>query len=170
MSKNPMVRQHMWTVALNAAHDVALSKLQGDLEISKNYSVELALNQGLFNLGVLSREDFEIFDKRYRQKYVDVVAENKEKRENSHLPKLELEKQKRAQCQSGAQKEKENADFAKAAVSLKGMWEQWDLHTNLAWKLKTIAYGRKFPDLEYAKLLIAKEKECDTISQAKETP
>ncbi len=158
----------MHNVALNAAHTIALAKLQGNLEISKCAAVELALNQGLFDLGVLSEEDYQYFDARYRRKLRDIITENQIKRENSHLPKLELEKQKRNQIQASAQKEREKADIAKVEASLQGMWKQWDLHTDLTWKLKTIAYAKKFSDRKYAKLLIAKEKECDTLSPAVE--
>ena len=154
----------MHKVALNAAHSIALAKLQGELEISKCAAVELALNQGLFDLGVLSTEDYAIFDSRYKRRLIDIIAENKAKRENSHLPKLELEKQKIVQCQASAQKERDKENSLKIVASLEGMWEQWDIHP-LEWKIKTVAYAKKYPENDYAKLLIAKEKECDIISQ-----
>lgn len=155
----------MHNLALNAAHTIALAKLQGSLEISKCAAVELALNQGLFDLGVLSPGNYEVFDARYKRKLEDIIMENKAKRENSHIPKLELEKQKQALCQGAAQKETDKAYMVKIAATLKGMWEQWDSHTDLAWRIKTIAFAKKYPELEYAKLLIAKEQKCDIISQ-----
>jgi len=59
----------------------------------------------------------------------------------------------------------EKTKLTGAALALKGMLEQWDIHTDLDWRTRAIAYAKKYPDLEYAKLLIAKEKACDIISQ-----
>lgn len=155
----------MHRIALNAAHTIALAKLQGKLEISKCAAVELALNKGLLELGVLSSEDYEIFDVRYKRKLVDIIAENKAKRENSHLSKFELEKLKRVQYLTSAQKMKADEQLDGINAALKGMYEQWNSH-DLNWKIRTIKYAKKHPEDEYAKLLIGKEKECDNVSHS----
>jgi hypothetical protein len=154
----------MWTIALNGSHEIAIAKLMGNLEISKNYAVELALNKGLFELGVLRSEDYTILDERYKHKLVDMIAENKANRENSHIPKLELEKQKREKCQASVQKLKEESKLLDLERLFKGILEQWDEHP-LEWKIKQITYAKKHSDLKFAKLVIDKENECDIISQ-----
>jgi hypothetical protein len=147
---------------LNATFYVGITKLQALFEISKSAAILYALNDGLFLNGSISEEDHDVLAKRYSRKLKEVIAEGKE---NSHISKLELEKQKRVQCQSSAQKETEKNRLANVAFILKGCWEQWDSHTGLEWRLKTVAYAKKYPDMDYAKRLIAKEKDCDIISQ-----
>lgn len=164
MSENPRSREHMHNVALNAAHTIALAKLQGNLEISKCASVELALNQGLYDLGVLSEEVFQHFDARYRRPLLEIMAENQIKRENSHLPKLELEKLKKQQCQGSVQKMRTDEQFEGIKAALKGKYEQWDSHPDLDWRTKTVAYAEKYPEFEYAKRLIEKEKSVVGVS------
>ena len=68
--------------------------------------------------------------------------------------------------------EQEKSQFLKDKdKQLKGMLESWDLeHLNPNWHEKAVAEAKKFPDLEYAKLLIAKgKKDCD-ISQEETEP
>jgi hypothetical protein len=164
LSEN-LKRDHIHPLALNAAHTIALAKLQGNLEIGKSASIELALNRGLYDLGVLSLEDYQFFDARYRRPLREIIAENQVKRENSHIPKLELMKQKQAEIQAGFLKVKQEIKLEGAAAPLKGMWEQWEAHRDLAWRIRTITYAKKYPENEFAKLIIEKEKECDIISQ-----
>lgn len=155
-------REHIHPVMLNATFYVGLTKLCARLECSKSAAILYALNDGLFLNGAITEEDHDLLAKRYSRKLKDVIAQGKE---NSHISKLDLEKQKQALCQSGVMKEKEKTDLAKVAAALKGMWEQWDLHTDLVWRIRTVAYAKKYPEQEYAKLLIGKEKTCDIISQ-----
>ena len=168
MSDNSKSREHIHPVFLNAAHYLAIAKMMGELGIGKSAAIELALNQGLFDLGMLTEEDYRFFDARYKRKLRDIIAENQVKKENSHLPKLELEKQKRTQCQTSVQKARETESLLQVAATLKGKLEQWDAH-DLAWKVKTVQYAKKYPENEYAKLILAKEQECDIISPTIET-
>jgi hypothetical protein len=120
------------------------------LECSKSAAVLFALNEGLFKEGVLSQEDHDLLAKRYGRKLKDVIAAG---REDSHKPVLSLEQLK--QKQALEQKDK----------VFRGILEQWNIHTDLSWRIKVISDAKKYPDLEYAKMLIAKGQECDIISQ-----
>jgi hypothetical protein len=155
-------REHIHPVMLNATFYVAISKLQAKLECSKSAAILYALGDGLFYNGMMSEDDHDLLAKRYGRKLKDVIAGGKE---NSNIPKLELEKQKREKCQASAQNARSNEQFEGIKETLKGKYEQWDSHPDLDWRFKTIAYAKKYPDLEYARLLIDKEKKCDIISQ-----
>ncbi|MGA2680882.1 MAG: hypothetical protein ABSF44_03675 [Candidatus Bathyarchaeia archaeon] len=131
-----------------------------DLGIGKSAALELAINRGLFELHAISKEDFELLDIRYRRKLIDIIAENKAERENTHLPKLELEKQKREKLQTLAHQVIPKEKLESAAVALKGIYENWDLEpykNDLSWKIRQLAYAKKYPENEFAKLIIAKE-------------
>lgn len=162
-SKDSKTREHIYPLCINAAHDIAIAKLRGKLEIGKGAAIQLCLNMSLFNLGVLSEEDYKIFDLRYRRKLIDIIEENKFKRENSHLSKLELEKlkQKNIALESEKQKETVLSDLDKM---FKGQLEQWDDH-DLNWKIRVVSFAKKYPENEYAKQIVAKENDGDIISQ-----
>lgn len=165
MSDNPKARDHIHPVFLSAPHYLAIAKLMGELGIGKSAALELTINRGLFDLGALSKEDFELFDLRYRRKLVDIINENKAKREDSHLPKLELEKKRKERLMATVHQVIPRDKLEGTAATLRGMLEQWEIHTDLGWRIRTIAYAKGYPDNEFAKLIIAKEKECDNISQ-----
>jgi hypothetical protein len=155
-------REHIHPVMLNATFYVGITKLQARLECSKSAAILYALNDGLFWNGVISEEDHDLLDKRYGRKLKDVIAEGKE---NSHVPKLELEKQKREQCHASVQRVRSDEQLEGIKKALKGKYEQWGSHPDLDWRIKTVAYAKKYPELEYAKLLIEKEQTCEIISQ-----
>ncbi len=83
-------------------------------------------------------------------------AEKAREKENSHTPVLVIQKQKDQQTL-----EKENRYFH-------DVLQQWDSHPDISWRVKAIQYAKKYPGLEYAKLLIAKEN-CDSISQERDS-
>ena len=95
MGENPGTRQHVVKVMLAAKLQVAISKIMAKYEISKSAAVLLAVTQGCHIEQALSPADYEIFNGRYKRKLVDIV---KAGRENSHIPKAELERQRREQC------------------------------------------------------------------------
>jgi hypothetical protein len=146
---------------LNATFYVGITKLCARLECSKSAAILYALNDGLLLNASISEEDHDLLAKRYGRKLKDVIAEGKE---NSHTPKLELEKQKREQCQASAQKVRIDEQFEGIKAALKGKYEQWDSHPDLDWRIKTVAYAKKYPEFEYAKLLIEKEKSVVGVS------
>jgi len=156
------VRGNRLPLALNTCHYIALEKLAGELEISFVAAAELMLNFGLYSAGRLSDEDFKPLDARYRRPLKKVVEENKANRENSHLSKLELEKRKGDQALEEARKIKVAKDVDSQNRYFKEVLAQWDIH-DLNWQIKQIASAKNYPDLECAKLIIAKD--CDTISQ-----
>jgi hypothetical protein len=82
---------------LNATFYVGIAKLQAKHECSKSAAVLLALNQGLYSLEAISKEDYELFAKRYGRKLKDVIAEAQMKREPSHVPVLTVEQNKEKQ-------------------------------------------------------------------------
>ena len=120
------------------------------LECSKSAAVLYALNEGLFKECVISEEDYTLLKRRYGRKLKEVLAEGKE---NSHKPVLTLEQMKDQQMRDSINR------------TLKGIIDQWDIHTELEWRIKAIKFAEKNAGLENAKLLIAKGKNCDIISQ-----
>lgn len=120
------------------------------LECSKSAAVLYALNEGLFKEGVISKEDYELLQKRYGRKLKDVIAAG---REDSHKPVLTLEQ------------EKQKKFLERKESQFKGQLQQWDIHPDLNWRVKVVTEAEKYPELEFARLLVAKGKECDIISQ-----
>lgn len=157
-------REHIHPVMLNATFYVGITKLEARLECSKSAAILYALNEGLFKEGVISQEDHDLLAQRYGRKLKDVIVENQLSKENSHLSKLDIEKRKRELIQASAQKAKTDEILAGSNSALKGMFEQWEDHKELNWRLKAVAYAKKFPENEFAKLLIEKEQ-GDIISQ-----
>jgi hypothetical protein len=152
-------RDHIHSVMLNIAFYVGISKLQARLECSKSAAILYALNEGLYKEGAISIEDYELLTQRYGRKLKDVIAAGKE---NSHISKLELEKQKREQCQKGAFQNKTQEQLNDINHTLELLFKNWPDRTDLSWRSKAVNYAKKYPNLNYAKLLI--EKECDIIS------
>jgi hypothetical protein len=147
---------------LNASFYVAISKIMAKLEISKSAAILYALNDGLFLNDAMSAEDHELLNLRYGRKLKEVISENQIAKENSHIPKLELERQKREQIKTSFEKLQEESKLSDLDRIFKRQLEEWDTR-DLPWKIKAIAYAKKHSDLQYAKLIIAKD--CDIISQ-----
>jgi len=117
------------------------------LECSKSAAVLYALNEGLYNLEAISREDYQLLAKRYGRKLKDVIAEAQTKREPSHVPILTIEQIKEKQVLE--QKDKQ----------FKGMLDQWDLHPSFEWRAKVLKEAEKWKDkLESARLILAKKE------------
>ena len=116
-------------------------KLQADKDLGRTYAGLLPFVEGLYRLGYLSPVVYEEYIRKYSQPLnVKNEQTSDEKKQSEFL------------------KEKDK--------QFKGMLESWDLeHYNLNWHEKAVAEAKKFPNLEYAKLLIAKGKDCDVISQ-----
>jgi hypothetical protein len=150
LSDKPKSREHIHNVMLNATFYVGISKLMAKLECSKSAAVLYALNEGLFKECVISEEDYTLLKRRYGRKLKEVLADGKE---NSHKPVLTLEQMKDQQMRDSINR------------TLKGIIDQWDIHTELEWRIKAIKFAEKNAGLENAKLLIAKGKNCDIISQ-----
>ena len=149
-------REHIHPVMLNATFYVGVTKLSARLECSKSAAILYALNEGLYKEGVISEEDLGLLAQRYGRKLKDVIAAG---REDSHKPVLTLEQLKKKELL-----EQKNEQFRR-------MLEDWAYPGHdLTWRIKAISGAEKYPDLEYAKLLIAKRKECDIISQGLGAP
>ncbi len=97
MSENPGHRMNFHPVYLGAVHYVGVSKLSGNLEIGRSAALLLAVNEGLFQLGMIAEEDYVLMRDRYRRPLREVLDEAKRKRErrDTHTPVLEQEKQKK---------------------------------------------------------------------------
>jgi hypothetical protein len=165
LGENSKSRDHIHSVFLNAEHYLAIAKMMGDLGIGKSAAIQLALNRGLHDLGVLSLENYDLLDARYRRPLLEIIAENKTKRENSHLSKIEIEKQKKELVQAAFHPVKSQDPIEANKATLKGMYEQWEDHPDIVWRIRTVNYAKKYPEDEYAKKLIGKD--CDNISQGK---
>jgi len=49
---------------------IGVVKLQADKELGKPYAVLLALNEGLYSLGYISKEAYEVYSKKYSEKLI----------------------------------------------------------------------------------------------------
>lgn len=117
------------------------------LECSKSAAVLYALNEGLYRLEVISKEDYELLRRRYGRKLKDVIAEGQIKRESSHVPVLTIEQIKEKQLL--AQKDKQ----------FKMMLDQWAVHPSEEWRLKAFTQAEKWKEkLESARVLLAKKE------------
>lgn len=149
-------RFNVHSVMLTSELEMAVVRLQAERELGKTYAVLYGLVEGLFKLGYLGREDYDLLIKRYSRKLVDVTKENREKRENTHVPVLTLEKQREKQFWD--QKDQQ----------FEGQLKQWDMHPSPQWRAKILAEAEKFKDkLDSARRLLdlhGKEQACDIVS------
>jgi hypothetical protein len=124
-----------------------------ELEISKSYAILLTINEGLFHLKKITPEDYELFQKRYTRKLVDVIAENAASRENSHTPVLE--------------KEREKAELAKMERHFGMIVDQWNLHPQQERRKKWREEAEKWADkVPSAKLILnLANVECLEVAQ-----
>ena len=109
-------------------------KLQADKDLGRSYAGLLPFVEGLYRLGYLSKDVYEEHFKKYSRPL---------------NPKKEITFEEKKQLDFLAEKDKQ----------LKGMLESWDLpHYTPNWHEKTIAEAKKYPNLEYAKIIIEKEE------------
>lgn len=88
---------------------------------------------------------------RYGRPLIDVVAEEKAKREPSHVPVLTIEKQK------------EKRELDDKDKQFKGMIEQWNDHTDPNWRIKATADADKWKDkLQSARDLLELGKKTES--------
>ena len=136
-------REHVHPVMLNAVFEVAITKVQARLECGKSAAILYVLNEGLFLLGDVSKENHDLLARRYGRKLIDVLTERKMMRENSHVPVLTLEQQKEKQLL-----EQKDRQF-------KGMLDQWAEHRSGDWRRRAAVEARKYVDkLASAKALL----------------
>ena len=108
-------------------------QLQLDKDLGRSFSGLLAITEGLYNLGYISKEVYDLNIKKYCQPLTEPA-------------KIAAQDQKKNALE---QKEKQ----------LRGMLESWDLpHVNPKWHQTAIAEAQKYPELEVSKLLLAKVK------------
>ncbi len=132
-------REHLHSLALNACFSIATAKVQAKYEIGKSAALLYVLNRGFFEEGVISKEEFDLFSQRYSRKLKDVIAAG---RGDTHKPVMEIQK--------------EQAELAQQNNMFKQVLEQWSLHPDVNWRFGWVQKAKKYPELEYAKLLIAK--------------
>lgn len=138
-------REHIHPTMLNATFYVGIAKLQAKHECSKSAAVLLALNEGLYRLEVISKEDYDLLARRYGRKLKDVITQAQTSREPSHVPILTIEQTKEKQLME--QKDKQ----------FKGILEEWDLHPSPEWRSKVFNEAEKWKDkLESARLVLAR--------------
>jgi len=134
MSEDQSRRLNVHSVMFTAELEIALVKLQAELEIGKAPAVLYMVVEGAFSLGKLSQEDHDLHIKRYSRKLVDVTKENRAQRENRNVPVLTLEKQK------------EQLLLEQKDRLFRGRLEQWDQHPSLEWRKKALADAEKWKD------------------------
>ena len=145
MGDSPRSREHIHSVFLSASHYLAIAKIQAKLEIGKSAAILLVLNRGLHDFEVLSDEEFDLLDTRYRRPLKEIIEANRLKKESSHTPVLEL-----------AKEVKEKKELEKMDTILKGKLEQWNLvHLDPDWKKKTFEFAEKWKsDLQSARAIL----------------
>jgi hypothetical protein len=110
-------------------------KLQADRDLGRTYAGLLPFVEGLYRLGYISKEVYDENIKKYSEPL-------------NATEKTILEDQD----QIKSLKEKD--------MQFKGMLEAWDIpHLKSNWRQYAIAEAKKYPGLEYAKLILAKEGE-----------
>ena len=113
---------------------LGLAKIQVLKEVGRSYAGLLALTVGFHELGAIDDETFAVFEKKYSEKLV---------REQPQKPLTPVELLENQKLQS------KDRYF----LSVIG---QWDLHPDLKWRLKALAYAEKFQDkLESARRVLA---------------
>lgn len=120
---------------------VGFIKLQADKGLGRSYAGLLLLTEGLYRLGYISKAVYDEHVKKYSQPL------------GNAKPVLSLEQEKSKQFLE--QKERQ----------FRGQLEQWEDHPDLNWRVKVVAEAEKYPDIECAKLLVAKGKEHNTTSK-----
>jgi len=137
-------RTHVHPVMLNTAFEIAIVKLRARLECGESAAILYALNEGLFFLGDIGKEDHDLLARRYSRKLVDVIAERTARKEDSHTPVLTLEKQK------------EDHLLQQKDRQFRGMLAQWDQHKDPKWRARAMAEAEKYRDrLKSARSLLA---------------
>jgi len=150
MSEDQAHRFNVHSVMLTAELEIALVKLQAEREIGKNYAVLYLVTEGAFELGYLSREDYDLLIRRYSRKLVDVTKEKRAQRESSHIPVLTLEKQREKQFL-----EQKDRQF-------KGQLEQWERHPSKEWRQRALVDAEKYKDkLDSARALLSRGQKDD---------
>ena len=127
-------REHIHPTMLNATFYVGIAKLQAKHECSKSAAVLLALNEGLYRLEVISKEDYDLLARRYGRKLKDVIAQAQTSREPSHVPILTIEQTKEKQLME--QKDKQFKGFLEAWDDKDQRWRDWVLKEAEKWKDK----------------------------------
>jgi len=142
LTESPRSREHITSVYLSVPHYLGVNRLSASLEIGKHAALLLALNQGLHKLGMISDEDYEPLDRRYRRKLKDIIAQSQLKPESHHVPVVSLEKQK------------EQLLLDRKNLQFLGMLGQWDLHKDPEWRRSAAENADKYLDkLESARAL-----------------
>ena len=65
-------------------------RLQADKGLGRSFAGQLAFNEGLYRLGYLSKEDYEVLAKRYSQ---GLISEQSENEQNRPKTTIELQRQ-----------------------------------------------------------------------------
>lgn len=130
--QNPQHREHVHPTCLSVPHYLGVARIMGDLEISKPAAVLLVVNEGLYRLGAISQEDYELLNARYRRKLKDVIAERQGKKEPSHVPVLTIERKKA--------KQRQHVDYS--ALTLEELQKRFDTATDQM-EIQLIAFAAK---------------------------
>ena len=70
-------RDHGLMLYLGKPAYLGFIKLQADKSLGRSYAGQLAFTEGLFKLGYLAKDDYDLLAKRYSQGLVDKEAEKK---------------------------------------------------------------------------------------------
>jgi len=153
-------RPNLHPLALTTEHYLAVISVQNDLKIGKSASILLMVNLGLFTAGYIDEKTFEVFKARYSKPLKEIVEENRRKKENSHIPKKEVELQKTREELSKQQLETKAQIQSVDDRVFKAQLEEWETR-DFNWRLKTYRYAKKHPENSFALQIIAKAENSD---------
>jgi hypothetical protein len=132
-SGNRFAKEHGLLLFLPPELILALAKVQIQKEIGRSYAGLYALTVGFHQLGAISKEQFEVLEKRYSE------------------PLMQEPSQKPLSPAELLQKQKLQAKDRYFLTVL----AQWTLHKDPKWRQRAFAEAEKFRELESAKRILA---------------
>jgi len=118
-------REHGVLLYLDKTLYKAFIKLQADKGLGRSYAGLLPFVEGLYQLGYLSKKEYEKRVKKYSKSLDEMEKENKP------LTKEQLEKEKKLK------------DLEK---QFSMVIEQWNLHPSLEWRLRWVKQAKEWKD------------------------
>lgn len=107
MSKNPHWREHRIPIAFPVEFLVGLSYVENKYQITRFPAALRVICEGLYREQAISEETYLLFKRRYERKAIDIANEGR--KENSHLAKIEIERQI---AKEETQKERKYVDYS----------------------------------------------------------
>jgi hypothetical protein len=128
-----LLKPHGYSVFLPPELYLAIVRLQADKQLGRAYPVLYSINEGLFHLGYISKEVYEVYEKRYSEPLI---------------------KEKPTPLTTEQLKEQEKIERLTKTFSI--VLEQWNEHPSREWREKWVKESEKWKDkIPSAKLVLA---------------